>query len=418
MYRGFRILTFTHRHHNLRDISRFMVQSDSASDLKDHLHALKLLMGMEELMYLSTCNRVMYLFYMPEGSSDFDIAKFLQAVNTAIPPNALNEGVSASQYFQGQDAINHLLEVSASLDSMIIGEREIFRQIRESYDQANNWNLSGDNLRLLMKLTVQAAKDVYTNTGIGDKPVSVVSLSIQQLLQKQPSRDARILLIGGGQTNLLVSKFLVKHGYKEVETFNRTPLKAQEIANKFGKQAKSLTDLLTHDNGFDVVFICTGSLQPLLTADLFIQLAGKESHGRLVIDLSVPANVSGEVQHFDMVEYIDVEYLRHLADQNLGFRREEIGKARQIIQRHIASFKQLFHERLIERAMSEVPVEIKAVRQKAVEEIFKKDLATMDPKSRELVDSILNYMEKRCISIPIKAVKQIVLSDLPSREAV
>ncbi|MBK7426731.1 MAG: glutamyl-tRNA reductase [Saprospiraceae bacterium] len=416
MYRGFRILAFTHRHHNLRDISRFMIQADSSEELKSHLHAVKMLNGIEELMYLSTCNRVMYLFYMPEGSLSFDISKFLQTVNSNIPLNSLEQDVQSAQYFEGADAINHVLEVAASLDSMIIGEREIFRQIRESYEQSKTWNLSGDNLRLLMKLTVQAAKDVYTNTGIGDKPVSVVSLSIQQLLQKQPSRDARILLIGGGQTNLLVSKFLVKHGYKKVETFNRTPSRAMEIAKKFGKEAKALTDLLTHDNGFDVVFICTGSLQPLLTGDLFQQLAGKESHGRLIIDLSVPANVSTEVQLSDMVDYIDVEHLRHLADQNLGFRREETGKARQIIQKHIASFKQLFHERLIERAMSEVPAEIKAMRQKAVDEVFKKDLDSMDPKTREVVDSILSYMEKKCISIPIKAVKQIVLSDMPARE--
>jgi glutamyl-tRNA reductase len=418
MYKGFRILTFTHRHYNLRDISRFMIQADSPEGLQSQLKAIKLLMGIEELMYLSTCNRVMYLFYIPDGAPTFDITNFLQTINSNFPSDSLEQDVQSAQYFEGQDAINHLLEVAASLDSMIIGEREIFRQIRESYEQANTWNLTGDNLRLLMKLTVGAAKDVYTNTGIGDKPVSVVSLSIQQLLQKQPSRDARILLIGGGQTNLLVSKFLVKHGYHQVETFNRTPSRANEIARKFGKEAKSLTELLIHENGFDVVFICTGSLQPLLTGDLFLQLSGKESHERLIIDLSVPANVSEEVQNFDMVDYIDVEYLRQLADQNLGFRREEIGKARQIIQKHIGSFKQLYHERLIERAMSEVPAEIKAMRQKAVDEVFKKDLDSMDPKTREVVDSILAYMEKKCISIPIKAVKQIVLSEMPAREAV
>ncbi len=417
MYRGFRILTFTHRHHNLRDISRFMIQADSSGDLKERMSAIKQLMGIDELMYLSTCNRVMYLFYIPDDSPAFDAAKFLQLVNPSIPNTSLEKDALLAQYFEGQEAINHLLEVASSLDSMIVGEREIFRQIRESYDQAKAWNLSGDNLRLLMKLTVQAAKDVYTNTGIGNKPVSVVSLSVQELLKKQPSRDARILLIGGGQTNLLVSKFLVKHGYHHIEVFNRTPSKAQAIAQKFEREAKSLTDLLTHEGGFDVVFICTGSLQPLLTKDLFDQLSGRETHDRLVIDLSVPANVSSEVQQAELVDYVDVEHLRQIADQNLGFRREEIGKARQIIQRHIASFKQLFHERLIERAMSEVPAEIKAIRQKAVEEVFRKDLESMDPKTREVVDSILLYMEKKCISIPIKAVKQIVLSDMPSREA-
>lgn len=418
MYRGFRILTFTHRHHNLRDISRFMIQADSSGNLKERMCSIKQLMDIDELMYLSTCNRVMYLFYISDEAPAFDIARFLQTVNPSIPAEAIEQDVDSAQYFEGQEAINHLLEVASSLDSMIIGEREIFRQIRESYDQAKSWDLTGDNLRLLMKLTVQAAKDVYTNTGIGNKPVSVVSLSIQQLLQKQPSRDARILLIGGGQTNLLVSKFLVKHGYHHVEVFNRTPSKAQGIAQKFGREAKSLTDLLTHDGGFDVVFICTGSLQPLLTKDLFDQLSGRESHGRLIIDLSVPANVCPEVQDFEWVDYVDVEHLRQIADQNLGFRREEIGKARQIIQKHIGSFKQLFHQRLIERAMSEVPAEIKAMRQKAVDEVFRKDLESMDPKTREVVDSILSYMEKKCISIPIKAVKQIVLSDMPAREPI
>lgn len=418
MYKGFRILTFTHRHHNLRDISRFMIQADSSESLKERMCSIRQLMQIDELMYLSTCNRVMYLFYISEEAPAFDILKFLQTINPSFQGDVMGQDVKAAQYFEGQEAINHLLEVASSLDSMIIGEREIFRQIRESYDQAKAWNLAGDNLRLLMKLTVQAAKDVYTNTGIGNKPVSVVSLSIQQLLQKQPSKDARILLIGGGQTNLLVSKFLVRHGYFQVEVFNRTPSRAQGIAQKFNRAARSLTDLLTYDGGFDVVFICTGSLQPLLTRDLFDQLSGGDLHRRLIIDLSVPANVSSEVRDFEGVDYVDVEHLRQIADQNLGFRREEIGKARQIIRKHVASFRQIFHQRLIERAMSEVPSEIKAMRQKAVEEVFRKDLESMDPRTREVVDSILSYMEKKCISIPIKAVKQIMLSDIPSGEPV
>jgi len=87
-----------------------------------------------------------------------------------------------ADYHQGAECIKHIFEVASSLQSLVIGEREIFRQFREAYEMSRQFGLTGDNLRLLERFTVNAAKDVYTSTKIGEKPVSVVSLALQSLL--------------------------------------------------------------------------------------------------------------------------------------------------------------------------------------------------------------------------------------------
>ena len=120
--------------------------------------------------------------------------------------------------------------VASSVDSLIIGEREILRQLRTAYDACRRAKLTGDSIRLAIKISVETAKRVYSNTKIGEKPVSVVSMAMRELENKQIDKNARILLIGAGQTNTLVAKFLKKFGYSNYTIFNRSLENGQKLA--------------------------------------------------------------------------------------------------------------------------------------------------------------------------------------------
>jgi len=124
----------------------------------------------------------------------------------------------------------------------------------------------------------------------------------------------------------------------------------------------------------------------------------------------VPHNVAADVVDYYASAYVEIEDLRSLAQENVAFREREVKRAAHLLSLHLEEFPLVWRQRQLERALSRVPQEIKAVRQKAVNEVFKKELEGLDPQTRELMDRVLVYMEKKCISIPMRAAKESLIS--------
>ena len=405
----YKILTVTHRRTNLKNISDFVIRTNKPDDLNFRLEQLKVHFGLNELMYLSTCNRVMYFFETEEPLDEFFVSHFFQYINPELSLQTIRHIDEIVYFYEGADALEHLYEVASSIDSLVIGERQILGQLREAYDQCHAWGLTGDFLRLAVQQAVVAAKSVYSQTRIGDKPVSIVSLAIQKLLRTNLPKNARILIVGAGQTNQLVAKFLLKNEFTQVSVFNRTLEKAEKLAEPFSGEAHALTTLPEYGKGFDCLIVCTGSTDAIITAPLYQKLLNGEEGPKVAIDLSVPHNVSTEVtEHFDL-NYIEIEGLRQLAKENLAFREQEVAGAKKLLDQHLEEFPSLLRQRHLERALQQVPTEIKAIKTKAMNEVFRKEVEQLDEETRQLVDKMLTYMEKKCISIPMKAAREVVL---------
>jgi len=245
MIKNFKILTVTHRNTNLNELGRFVVENADQQELKSKLHDLKVQSNLNELLYLATCNRVMYFFHTEQNIDSSFISDFFQNINPSLSNTEIDKLEEFVSSYEGDNALNHLYEVAASVDSLVVGEREILRQLREAYEQCNSWGLTDDNIRVAMNSAVQNAKEVYAQTKIGEKPVSIVSLAIQKLLKAGLAKDARILMIGAGQTNHLVTKFLVKHDFSNVVVFNRSFDQAQQLAEMTGGQALEFSEAAT-----------------------------------------------------------------------------------------------------------------------------------------------------------------------------
>lgn len=409
MLEGYKIVTITHRNTHLEEIGKYVIQDAEGEVLQAKLAALKAQFGLEDLMYLSTCNRVMYFFYTEKKLDKNFNFRFFQAINPSLTPNdlfLLDKKISAHD---GEEALNHLYEVAASVDSLVVGEREILRQLRQAYKQCHDWGIAGDKMRLAMQSAVSGAKKVYANTRIGEKPVSVVSLAIKQMMNADLPENARILMIGAGQTNELVAKFLSKYHFQNVHIYNRTLEKAEQIAHFLKGTAHKLEHLEDYKSGFDCMIVCTGATHAIVDMDLYEKLLNGETDKKVVIDLSIPYNVDKAVFEKHETTHIEIEGLRQLAQENLSFREKEVTKAKEILKENILEFNTLFKERELALAMKRVPTEIKAIKAHAMENVFKKDLDKLDSASRALVEEMLTYMEKKCISIPMKAAKEAIL---------
>ncbi|MEM1121719.1 MAG: glutamyl-tRNA reductase [Bacteroidota bacterium] len=405
MLNDYKILTVTHKHVRLERIGDFVVSHSDESELKDRLVQLKDKFNLEELLYVATCNRVIYLYKSAAQLTLPFLQEFFQTVNPSLKPDYIQRILTA---YEGKEAINHLYEVASSIDSLVVGEREILRQIREGFYQAEDWGLAGSGIRLLMKHLVEAAKSVYAKTRIGEKQISVVSLAIKKLLDSNLSRNARILLVGAGQTNTLVSKFLLKYNFTNVTVFNRSIERAQKLANRFDGNSFLLSELPSYSEGFDCMIVCTGATKAIIDASLYQKILGSDSFEKLIVDLSIPNNVAREVVTKFNVNYIEIEDLKQLAGDNLAFRKKEVGKSKKLLANRIATFQKVFKQRELTKALENVPSEIKAIKEKAVNEVFKKDLDSMDEDTKALFIKMMTYMEKKCISVPMKAAKELI----------
>jgi len=407
MIDNFHIITLTHQTINVDQIGHFVMKYQSKDELQGRLQDLKSSFDIEEIVYLSTCNRVSYIIYKDSDLGEDFLKSFFRQVNPDLSEDRLTKLHKFVSVFSGTKAANHLFELSASIDSLVVGEREIFRQYRDSYQQSVDWKLAGDHLRMLDKYTVTTAKEVYANTKIGEKPLSIVSLAIKRMLNINADHTQKVLLIGAGETNRLVGKFLKKYQFSDITIFNRSLDNAKDLSQSLDAKAYHISDLHHYDKGFDVMVVCTGSTESIISEDIYRNLIHRDESKKIVIDLSVPHNVDEAVQNgFDM-HYVNIEQLRTLAEENLEYRKKEVGSAKKIIRNKLLQFHKVYQQRQIEKAFHEIPQEMKAVKERAITSVYAKQLEDLDDQARELVLEMMDYMEKKCVSIPMKVAKNI-----------
>lgn len=404
------VIAFTHKNFYLTELGKLVVEKQQ---LQDKLHALlnHPELGIEEAFYLSTCNRVEFIVSARQQFGPTQTQQLLETFYDHFAPAQLSNMAQFAKLFHSREALAHLFQVSCSMDSMVIGEREITRQIRQAYEDAVEMGTTGDFLRLVMKQTIKTAKEVYTETRIAEKPISVASVAVRKLIDFNFSEDAPIAIIGAGETNTLVGKYLKKAGFYNFSIFNRTFEKAQQLANYIGGRAYALDQLPGHTEPIRVIFSCTASNEPVLTDEIWQKIKGDGSFPVVIIDLAVPNDVAAEVQTAKDVVYISMDVLKTEVEKNLVFRAKELEKADQLIQASLDEFNEINRIRNVEKALSDFPVQVKEIKNKAMQEVFNKELQQLDPETLALVERMMAYMEKKCISVPIVIAKNMLLQN-------
>lgn len=407
-----KIIAFTHKNTDITDIGRFHID---AAELKSRLESLKALTGVDELFYLSTCNRVEFMLSTEKNIDRPFLTGFFNAFNPAFTATDINWSVENAQVFEGDAALEHLYSVASSIDSLVVGEREIITQVRSAYEMCNGLGLTGDLIRLAIKSTIEVAKEVYTHTNIARNPVSVVSLAYRKLRALNVKQDARFLIIGSGVTNTNMAKYLKKHKFANFTVFNRTLANAQKLADELNGKAFPLTELAGFREGFDIIVTCTGASESIITPEIYKNLVGNDKSKKVVIDLAIPNDLDAEILNNYDVNLIAINNLQEVAKENLLAREQEMEACKIIIAKNIEAFRQTVKTRRVELAMSEVPKKVKEIKDLAMNEVFAKELSSMDAASKEVLEKILTYMEKKYISVPMKMAKDILIEDAKTK---
>jgi glutamyl-tRNA reductase len=402
-----KVIAFTHHHIDLKSLGKLVICDQS---LDSRLKNVQAQLPVSEIFYIGTCNRVEFVFLTKEKTDKEFVTKFLTVLDMGLPPEFMERFLDSVSVYENEEAFNHLLRTSCSLESLVVGEKEILAQIRRAYENCREAGFTGDYMRMIMERVVKTAKEVYTHTNISKNPVSVVSLAYRKLKELNMCGNSRILIIGAGETNQNIAKYLNKHKYSNFSIFNRTLSKAETLAEELNGKAYPLSALEDFNEGFDVIITCTGSTEAIITEELYAKLLNGDTGKKVIVDLAIPNDVTPAVIHNNPVHYIEVESLKEVARKNIQERYNELVHAEEIISNNITEFFSVLKQRRIELAMQEVPRKIKEIKNTAINGVFADEISQMDEASREVLERVMNYMEKKYISVPMVMAKEILVN--------
>ncbi|RYD70795.1 MAG: glutamyl-tRNA reductase, partial [Sphingobacteriales bacterium] len=295
-----KVIAFTHHHIDLKSLGKLVICDES---LDNRLRNLQAELPVSEIFYIGTCNRVEFVFLTKEKTDKEFVTKFLTVLDMGLPPEFMERFLDNVTVYENEEAFNHLLRTSCSLESLVVGEKEILAQIRKAYENCRDAGFTGDYMRMIMDRVVKTAKEVYTHTNISKNPVSVVSLAYRKLKELNMCGNSRVLIIGAGETNQNIAKYLNKHKYSNFSIFNRTLSKAETLAEELNGKAYSLAELENFTEGFDVIITCTGATEAIIDEALYAKLLNGDTGKKVIVDLAIPNDVAPAVIHNNPIHY-------------------------------------------------------------------------------------------------------------------
>ncbi|RZJ69090.1 MAG: glutamyl-tRNA reductase [Flavobacterium sp.] len=403
-----KIIAFTHKQIDLKALGKLVICEHT---LDDRLRNIQSELNIREIFYVGTCNRVEFIFTSAAALDKAFISRFLHVLDMGLPEQYMEQFIENVSVYEKAQAFNHLLRTSCSLESLVVGEKEILAQVRKAYEACRVAGFTGDYMRMIMNRVVKTAKEVYTHTNISKNPVSIVSLAYRKLRELNVCANSRLLIIGAGETNKNIAQYLKKHKYANFSIFNRTVANAESLAKDLNGTAYPLSELENYSKGFDVIITCTGSTEPIITEEIYNKLLQGETGKKVIVDLAIPNDIAPEVVKNFPLHYIEVESLKEIARKNIQERYDELINAEQIIEANISEFDAVLRQRKIEIAMSDVPQKIKDIKHKAINAVFAEEINTLDDSSRAVLEKVMDYMEKKYIKIPMVMAKEILVKN-------
>jgi glutamyl-tRNA reductase len=286
-----------------------------------------------EIVILSTCNRTEMYVYLPGLEQVAEAENSLIAWLADYHALSLSDLYTCTYRLHGRDAFTHLVRVASGLNSMVLGEPQIFGQLKSAFAVAAEAGAVGDHFNQLFPEAFRIAKRVRTDTAIGENPVSVAFASVDLARHIFSDLSAcKALLIGAGETIELVARHLREANLGGLMIANRTLERAESLATQFTAEAIMLADVPDRLAEADLIISSTGSQLPILGKGA-VEAALRKRRWRpmLLIDLAVPRDIEPQVADISDAFLYSVDDLRDVIEENLRLRASEASKADEIV---------------------------------------------------------------------------------------
>lgn len=368
----FRIVGINYKKTDASIRGRFAINNEQYANIL----ALAPGFGLSSFFILSTCNRTEIYGFAQNP------AQLQELLCTQTEGN--REVFEALAYEKhGYEAISHLFQVSAGLDSQILGDYEIIGQIKQSVKFAKANGFIDAFMERLLNSVLQSSKAIRTQTMLSGGTLSVAFAAVQYIKEHvQKLKGKNILLLGTGKIGRNTCKNMVDYLHtKNITLINRTEEKAAKLAAELGLKHAPLSDLAAHLEAADIILVATNATSPTI---LKHHLEG--GMDKLIIDLSIPYNVAADAQVLPNVTMVNVDELSRIKDETLQKRMAEVPKALAIIDAHIEEFHEWYSIRKF------VPV-LKVVKHK-LSELHRHGVTDVAPSedAKERIQKVINSL--------------------------
>ena len=289
-----------------------------------------------EATILSTCNRVEIYAVTPLApeAGVAELKKFL------VAHHAFEGEVGDEIYGLAEPhSLHHLFKVASGLDSMVIGETEIFGQLKQAYELAFSNKHTGARLNKAFQRAFNAAKHIRTATNIQRGSVSVMSAAVE-LAEKifTSLNEHEVLVIGAGETSEKTARALLSRGARSVAVTNRSPERAVALAAELGGRAVPFEQWPEEFVRIDIAISSTSATTHILDrATLEPLMRRRKNRPLLLIDIAVPRDIDPAVNELENIYLYNVDDLQSIADDYLKLRQEEVAHCEKIIAERVAT---------------------------------------------------------------------------------
>ncbi len=357
------------------------------------LSMLKQSPAVHEVLIVSTCNRVEFLLtsHLPEEA--VQAVKHCLSETKAVEPGFFEP---AMYIHTGDEAVRHIFRVAASLDSMVVGEPQILGQIKDAYRLAVNAKATGVVLNRLLHKAFSTAKRVRSETGIGDKAISI-SYAAVELAKKIFGRlDGKtVLLVGAGEmADLAVEHLHRNRASGSLFVANRTFEVGVALASRFSGTAIRFEEIGKTLESADIIISSTGSPDYVIDRGLVRSIMRKR-RGRplFFIDIAVPRDIDPEINRLENAYVYDIDDLRGVIDENISSRHNESVKAERIIDENALRFRQWYNSLDVVPTIKEIRTKLTRIAEtemartlQSMEHLSSEDIAAL----HKMIDAIVN----------------------------
>ncbi len=312
---------------------RLALSGDEQDGLLRRFHAAG---AIAEALVLHTCNRTEFYLY---ARKDFNTRRFVASLIERLRPGTGAVWRDGHNTLIGTDAVRHLFEVAAGLDSQMIGENQIVSQLKHAYTMSIERRMSRFFFHRLLHNAFRVAKAVRTQTDINCGAVSISLAAIALARSLLDVSAARVLLVGAGQNAAIAAKYLVKARPRRFIIASRTLDSAQELARRFdGAEAALLDQVPSLLTEADLVLCSTAAIEPVITPANAAAALDARSEPVAILDIAVPRDVDPALAAHPNVRLFNIDDLEEQIADNKARRLSEIPKARAIVEEHTQKF--------------------------------------------------------------------------------
>ncbi len=363
--------------------------------------------GVDEAVYVATCNRVEIYMTAEDCESAIETIKKLMEYYTRLPHDAFMSSIYTRH---GTDVVKHLLNVTSSLDSMVVGENEITGQVKNCFSRAVDCGVTGSVLNRLFHQAFKTAKRVKTETGISKNPLSIASIAVERAKNIfHDFSDKSVLLVGAGEMGELILKYLIKDNLHKIVVANRTVENAEKVCLDMNFEA-DIIPLAKLDKALSEVDIVISSVTAphhvITKRDMELIMMERTEKPLVIIDIAVPRNVEPSVGSLENVYLHNIDNLKEIADLNKKNRYGEMEKAEILVEEDVSEFLCWYDELCITPSITALKNKFDEIRKMELHKFRNKKLKHFSDEDYKIVEELTMQIMKKTLHNPIMNLKK------------